>query len=115
MLAVGFSRSRRYAWLSGFAGLPRWSGIRTYRQRQGVASMVFRGSGLCHQQRKFFFSSILDQFEGFFDRTDDECVLVHAHCGRRLRNLVVEVFIEFDGNLNVVHMHLLNHFYPHYR
>lgn len=77
--------------------------------------MVFRSSGLRHQQRKFFFSSILDQFEGFFDRTDDEGVLVHAHRGCRLHDLVKEVFVEFDGNLDVVHRHLLNHFQPRYR
>ena len=77
--------------------------------------MIFCGSGLDHQQRKSFLSSILDQFEGFFDRADDECVLVHAHRGCRLHNLVKEVLVEFDGNLDVVHRHLLNHFQPRYR
>jgi len=77
--------------------------------------MIFCGSGLDHQQRKSFLSSILDQFEGFFDRADDECVLVHAHRGCRLHDLVKEVFVEFNGNLNVIHMALLDHFYPHYR
>jgi hypothetical protein len=42
-------------------------------------------------------------------------VLVHAHRGCRLHDLVKEVFVEFNGNLNVIHMALLDHFYPHYR
>jgi hypothetical protein len=28
---------------------------------------------------------------------------------------MVSIFIKFNGNLNVVHMHLLNHFYSHFR
>jgi hypothetical protein len=42
-------------------------------------------------------------------------VLVHAHRGCRLHDLVKKVFVEFDGNLDVVHRHLLNHFQPRYR
>ena len=110
-----FPRSRRHAWLSGFAGFSRWSGRRTYGERQGLASMVFRGSGLCHQQGQLFLSPILDQLKGFFDGIDDERMFIHAHAAGDFGYLMVSIFIEFNGNLNVVHMHLLNHFYSHFR
>lgn len=110
-----FPRSRRHAWLSGFAGFSRWSGRRTYGERQGIASMVFRGSGLCHQQGQLFLSPILDQLKSFFDGIDDESVFVHPHAASDFGYFIMCVFIEFDGNLYVVHRHLLDHFYPRYR
>jgi hypothetical protein len=38
-----------------------------------------------------------------------------AHLSRHLGDLVVSVFVELDRNLNVIHMALLDHFYPHHR
>ena len=88
---------------SGFASFPRWSGIGTYRQRQSVASMVLRSSGLCHQQGQFFFPPILDQSEGFFDCIDDERMFVHPHAARDFGYFLMSVLIEFYGNLDVIH------------
>jgi hypothetical protein len=65
--------------------------------------MVLRGSGLCHQQRQFFFSPILDQSEGFFDCIDDERMFVHPHTASDFGYFLMSVLIEFDGNLDVIH------------
>ena len=93
----------RLYFFSDFTPLPWWPRIGTYGQRQGIASMVLRGSGLCHQQGQLLFPPILDQSEGFFDRIDDERMFVRPHAVRDFGYFLMSVLIEFYRNLDVIH------------
>ena len=91
------------AFPSGFVPFFRWPGVREDRQGWSFLGVVLCRAGLHDQQRHFFAASVVDQVQGFFDRTDHERMFVHAHGRSRLLQAVKKVFGQFDGNLVVNH------------
>ena len=107
MLASGSVR----AFSSGFAPFFRWSGVRADREGWGFLCESLRGLGLHDEKRNPFVSALSNHAKRFLDGIDDESVFVHPQAASDFGYLIMSIFIEFDGNLYVVHMHLLDHFF----
>jgi len=99
------------AFSSGFAPLFRRSGVRTNRQERGFLCEFLCGLSLHDEKRNPFFSTLLNHAKRFLDGIDDESVFVHPHAASDFGYFIMCVFIKFDGNLYVVHMHLLDHLF----
>ena len=93
-----------------FTGIFRRPSVRMSRQGRGLPLVIQRRTRLDDEKRHSFLSSFLDHPLHFLNGSDDEFMGSNAHLSRHLGNFVVGVFVEFDRNLNVVHMYPLNHF-----
>ncbi len=85
------------------------------RQGRGLLFVIQGCTRLDDEKRNPFLSPVLDHPLHFLNGGDDEFVRRDGHLPRHLGDLVVSVFVELDRNLNVIHMALLDHFYPHHR
>jgi hypothetical protein len=93
-----------------FARALWWLGVRINLQGWGLLLELLCRLRLHDEEREPFAATISNHAKRLFDGIDDECVFVHPHAARDFGYFIMSVFVEFDRNLNVIHMALLDHF-----